>query len=135
MEEKEKEMEGQFIGFVSMLSNSAFQNLGKFVNPITGKMDRNLMAAKGTIDLLSLLKEKTKGNLTKNEESVLSNSLANLQINYLDELKREEEERRKEAEKKEEKPKEVKKEKTKEEKEKEEKGEEKGKEEGKKPAT
>ena len=122
MEEKEKEMEGQFIAFVSMLSNSAFQNLGKFVNPITGKMDRNLMAAKGTIDLLSLLKEKTKGNLTKNEESVLSNSLANLQINYLDEVKREEEERRKEAEKKEESKKE-------------ETGEEEVKEEGKKPAT
>jgi len=122
MEEKEKEMEGQFIAFVSMLSNSAFQNLGKFVNPITGKMDKNLMAAKSTIDLLSMFKEKTKGNLTKNEESVLSNSLANLQINYLDEVKREEEERRKEAEKKEESKKE-------------EKGEEEVKEEGKKPAT
>ena len=104
MEEKEKEREGQFIAFISMLSNSAFQNLGKFVNPITGKMEKNLMAARTTIDILSLLKEKTKGNLTKNEESVLSNSLANLQINYLDEVKREEEERRKEeAEKKEEK--------------------------------
>ena len=87
----EKE-EIRFIGFISMLANAAMQNLGKFVNPITGKTERNLESAKATIDILSMLKEKTKGNLSKEEERTLNSALANLQLNYVEELNREEKE-------------------------------------------
>ena len=89
VEEKISQSELQFIQFVSMLSNSAMQHLGKFTNPLTGKIEKSLEAAQATIDLLSMLKEKTKGNLTKREEETLTNSLANLQLNYAEEVKRE----------------------------------------------
>ena len=36
----------QFIGFVSLLANSAMQQLGKLINPVTGKAERNLDGAK-----------------------------------------------------------------------------------------
>lgn len=88
-EEKISQSELQFIQFVSMLSNSAMQHLGKFTNPLTGKIEKSLEAARATIDLLSMLKEKTKGNLTKREDETITSSLANLQLNYADEVKRE----------------------------------------------
>jgi len=91
VEEKMSQSEMQFIQFISMLSNSAMQHLGKFINPVTGKIEKSLEAAKATIDLLAMFKEKTKNNLTRREEETLNNSLANLQLNYADEAKREEE--------------------------------------------
>ena len=90
-EEELKEL--QFIQYVSILTNSGIQQLGKIMNPVTGKTEKNLEAAKATIDLLSILKEKTRGNLTSREEAVISNALANLQLNYADEASRTEKER------------------------------------------
>lgn len=94
-EEELKEL--QFIQYVSILTNSGIQQLGKIMNPVTGKTEKNLEAAKATIDLLSILKEKTKGNLTSREETVISNALANLQLNYADEVSRMEKESGKSA--------------------------------------
>ena len=56
-------------------------------------MEKNLDAAQATIELLSMLKEKTKGNLTDNEGDILSDGLANLQLNYVDEVSRQEKEK------------------------------------------
>ena len=89
----EKELsEIRFIQYVSILTNAGMQQMGKIMNPVTGKMEKSLEAAKATIELLSMLKEKTKGNLTTDEEQVLSNALANLQLNYADEVNRMEKE-------------------------------------------
>lgn len=83
----EKELsEMRFIQYVSILANAGMQQMGKIMNHVTGKTEKNLEASKATIELLSMLKEKTKGNLTTNEEQVLSNALANLQLNYADEV-------------------------------------------------
>ena len=100
VEEKISVSEMQFIQFVSMFSNSAMQHLGKFTNPLTGKIEKNLAAAQATIDILVMLKEKTKGNLTKREEETLTNSLANLQLNYGEEVKRGESKEEKKSEEK-----------------------------------
>ncbi len=97
-----RETELQFIQFISMLSNSAMQQLGKIMNPITGKTERNLEAAKATIDLISMLKEKTKGNLSDQESRAIADALSNLQLNYVDELKRDEEKKEKKKEEEEE---------------------------------
>lgn len=83
---KEEISELMFIQYISALVNSGMQLLGKIMNPTTGKMEKNLEGAQATIELLSLLKEKTKHNLTSNEETVLSDGLANLQLNYADEV-------------------------------------------------
>ena len=84
----------QFIQYISIMTNAAMQQLGKIMNPVTGKMEKSLEAAKATIDLISMLKEKTKGNLTKEEEQVISSALANLQLNYADEVNRPEKEKK-----------------------------------------
>jgi hypothetical protein len=70
--------------------------LGKIMNPVTGKIEKNIEAAQATIELLRMLKEKTKGNLSGDEDSVLSEAIANLQLNYADEVSRKTQETKKE---------------------------------------
>jgi hypothetical protein len=76
-----------FLGLVSALASSAMQQMGKIANPMDGKIERDIEAAKTSIDMLDMLKEKTKGNLTPDESTMLMSLLSNLQLNYLDELK------------------------------------------------
>lgn len=75
-----------FITLIFSLSTATMQQLGKIPSPLSGKIERNLEQAKLTIDMLEMLKEKTKGNLTPREDRLLSNSLADLQLNYVDEV-------------------------------------------------
>ena len=104
MAEKEKEqktddeLEIVFTQFISGLYTSAMQHLGKLMNPFTGQVDRNLDAARHTIELVRMLKDKTKGNLTTKESNTLNNALSNMQMNYVDELKRQEQSPEKSAE-------------------------------------
>jgi hypothetical protein len=81
--------EARFLALISGLSSGAMQHLGKVINPLTGKIERDLQSAKGTIDLLRMLREKTRGNLTDREKRALDALLSSLQLNYLDELKAE----------------------------------------------
>jgi hypothetical protein len=69
---------------ILMLSSSAMQQLGKLVNPLTNKAEVNLEAAQMTIDMLAMLKEKTKGNLEADEARMLSDILASLQLNFVE---------------------------------------------------
>lgn len=75
-----------FMQLLLGLQSSAWMLLGKVANPVTGKGERNLEAAKATIDTLLMLKDRTKDNLSKNEEDLLSNILQQLQLNYIDEV-------------------------------------------------
>jgi len=54
-------------------------------NPITKKIEKNLEQARFLIDTLAILKEKTKGNLTKEEEALLDDALFNLRLMYVEE--------------------------------------------------
>jgi len=92
-----------FMSLVLSLSQAAMQHMGKVINPLTGKIDRNLEQAKVTVDMLEMLKEKTKGNLVKDEEKLINETLATLQLNYVDEAKKGEKEKKEEKEEKEEK--------------------------------
>ncbi len=75
-----------FYQLVMGLHGSAWMALGKVASPVTGGVERNLEAAKATIDTLAMLKVKTVGNLSKEEEGYLSNILQQLQLNYVDEV-------------------------------------------------
>ncbi|MBI5417435.1 DUF1844 domain-containing protein [Candidatus Poribacteria bacterium] len=75
-----------FIELVFSFSSLAMQHIGKTANPRTGKIERNLNLAQSTIDKLVMLKEKTVGNLTMQEQNVIDTTLSNLQFNYLDEV-------------------------------------------------
>ena len=74
-----------FATFVVSLNASALLHLGAIEDPTTGKTDKNLPMAKQTIDILSLLEEKTAGNLSKDEENLLKNILYDLRIIYVKE--------------------------------------------------
>lgn len=73
-----------FVTFVLSLSHSAYLHLGDAPNPLSGQLERNLTMARQTIDLLSLLEQKTQGNLTGEEERVLEQVLYELRLRYLE---------------------------------------------------
>ena len=75
-----------FMQLVMMFHTLAMHQLGKIKNPITDKVERDLGAAQGSIDMLDMLKEKTKGSLTAEEERFLVNMLKELKLNYVDEV-------------------------------------------------
>ena len=67
-----------------MFHTSAMQGLGKIADP-TGQVSRNLEYVSQTIDLMVMLKEKSKGNISEDIEKVLDGMLSELKINYVDE--------------------------------------------------
>ena len=76
-----------FSSFVLSLSTSVLVHLGEVPDPVTQKPDRHLPLAKQTIDLLGMLKEKTQGNLTADEEKLMDHLLADLRWRYIREAK------------------------------------------------
>jgi hypothetical protein len=81
--------EMMFIQLVSMFQAAALQQMGKMKNPVTDKIERNMEQAQLSIDLIDMLKEKTKGNRSSDEEKFLSSVLQDLKLNYVDELAKE----------------------------------------------
>ena len=79
----EPDMPMTFQTLVFSLSTTAMLQLGFLSNPETGKKEKNLPAAKQTIDILQILQEKTKGNLTSEESQLLEASLYDLKMTYL----------------------------------------------------
>ena len=77
-----------FASFVLSISSSVLLHFGDVPDPISGKKERNLPMAKQTIDILGILKEKTNGNLTKDEEQLLDNLLHDLRLKYVQECKK-----------------------------------------------
>ena len=58
--------------------------LGLIPDPLTNEQKKNLPQAKQTIDLLTILKDKTKGNLDKEEETLLNDALYDLRIKFVE---------------------------------------------------
>jgi hypothetical protein len=77
-----------FINLISSLGETALVGMGKKSNPMTGKPEKNMEFAKANIDMIQMLKNKTEGNLSKQERDLLGDTLATLQLTYADELKR-----------------------------------------------
>ena len=77
-----------FTQLVISFQAAAWQYLGKIANPIDGKVERNLELAKNYIDLLGMLDIKTKGNLTEDEQKFLHQTLAQLRLNYVEEVEK-----------------------------------------------
>ena len=92
--DEKKLYEIQFVQLIFSLKTSAIMQLGKIANPLTGKIERNLNEAKYTIDMLNMIKEKTKGNLTEDEKKVIDDAVFELQMNYIDEVKKDGEEKK-----------------------------------------
>ncbi len=74
-----------FSTFVISLNSSALVQLGILEEPGTGRKAKNLPLAKQTIDILAMLEEKTKGNLSRDEENILKSLLYDLRMLYVKE--------------------------------------------------
>lgn len=72
-----------FTNFLFSISTSALIQLGEIEDPISQKTVKNLPLAKQTIDLIGMLKEKTKGNLTPEESKLIENILFDLRMRYV----------------------------------------------------
>lgn len=91
MKEQETRLKDKlFLHVIYMFETAALQQMGKIVNPATGKLERNLEQAKYSIDIIETIQEKTKGNLNEGEIKFLEHVLFELRMNYLEELKKDE---------------------------------------------
>jgi len=72
-----------FANLLFSLSTSALIQLGEIQDPVNKQSEKNLPLAKQTIDLIGMLKEKTKGNLTPDEEKFMDNMLYDLKMRYV----------------------------------------------------
>jgi hypothetical protein len=84
-----EEQKIDFSAFIMSLASSAYCSLGLMENPITKTKDKNLVIAKQQIDLIVILKDKTKGNLTSQEQYILDSLIYQIEMAYVEELKKE----------------------------------------------
>ena len=75
-----------FIQLLYIFHTSAMQALGKLKNPVTDKIERDMEQAHQAIDMIEMLKEKTKNNLSDDLAKVLEGFLTELRLNYVDEM-------------------------------------------------
>jgi uncharacterized protein DUF1844 len=78
------EVSQRFIEFVMMHAQNAALFLGQIPNPKTGEGEVNLELARMFIDQLAMIQEKTRGNLSNEEATVLRNALSNLQMVFVE---------------------------------------------------
>ncbi|SDO83375.1 DUF1844 domain-containing protein [Desulforhopalus singaporensis] len=72
-----------FPAFIMSLNTSALYHLGEIAEPGTGKKTIDLDLARHAIDTLMLMQEKTKGNLTADEENLLKNILYDIKLRFV----------------------------------------------------
>lgn len=75
-------------GLVMSLQAMALQQLGKLQDPLSGEVQRDLAQARGTIDILEMLKVKCRTDTPASLLRVIDGAVMDLQLNYMDELKK-----------------------------------------------
>ena len=88
--ESGKKDELHFIQLVLMFQTAALQQMGKLQNPLTQKIERDLEQARFSIDMLEMIQNKTKNNLSENEKKFLEHTLFELRMNFMDEMSKDE---------------------------------------------
>lgn len=73
-----------FSTFILSLSHSALMHLGEAPHPETGEIQKNLPLARQTIDLIAMLEDRTKGNLSGDEERLVAQILFDLRMRYVE---------------------------------------------------
>jgi hypothetical protein len=74
-----------FVAFVLSLAHTAAVHFGDVPDPVSGqRAERNLAAAQQMIDILSLIEQKTRGNLTAEERQLLEQMLYELRLRYVE---------------------------------------------------
>jgi hypothetical protein len=87
-ENEQGSSEVTFIGFVLSLAHTAAFHFGDVPDPVSGEAGQmNLAAAQQIIEILALLQEKTKGNLTAEERQLLEQLVYELQMRFIEATK------------------------------------------------
>jgi hypothetical protein len=77
-----------FSTFVISVSTQALMHLGEIANPLSGKVESDISLAKQTIDILGILREKTRGNLNSGEDRLMEDILFDLRMKYVEAVKK-----------------------------------------------
>jgi hypothetical protein len=77
-----------FSTFIISLSTQALMHLGEIADPVSGAAETDLAGAKQMIDILSLLQQKTRGNLDAGEQQLVEDILYDLRMRYVDAVKK-----------------------------------------------
>ncbi|MBI5403518.1 MAG: DUF1844 domain-containing protein [Ignavibacteriae bacterium] len=80
-----------FFSLIYSFQMQTMMSLGKIKNPVTDKSEKDLAAAQMTIDIIDMIKEKTKNNLSEQENKFIDQALADLKLNYVHESSNKEE--------------------------------------------
>jgi len=78
-----------YIQLLYLMHHTAMQELGKIANPVSGDLTRDLEKAKQAIEMLEMLSQKTKGNLSEELDKTQEMMLSELRLNYIDEANKE----------------------------------------------
>jgi hypothetical protein len=77
-----------FSTFVISLSTQALMHLGEIADPTSGKVESDFPVAKQMIDIIGVLKDKTRGNLDPGEQQLLEDILYDLRMRYVEAVKK-----------------------------------------------
>ena len=77
-----------FSTFIISLSTQALMHLGEIADPQSGKVNKDIPVAKQMIDIIGMLKDKTKGNLNAGEDRLTEDILYDLRMKYVEAVKK-----------------------------------------------
>lgn len=83
MSNEENALQASFSALVLSIGSTAAMSMGLAPNPTTGKVEKNLPMAKFNIDMLVMLKDKTKGNLSAEDQNFLDMVISDLQMKFV----------------------------------------------------
>ncbi len=83
MTQNQEELQASFATLILSIASSAAMALGLAPNPMTNKTEKDPKIAKFNIDLLRVLQEKTKSNLSKEESMLLESMIHDLQLKFV----------------------------------------------------
>jgi hypothetical protein len=75
-----------FVNLVLLFKNAALQQMGKIMSPISGKIEKTMEQARFSIDMIEMLKAKTRGNISDDLDRLLDSTLLELRMNYVEEV-------------------------------------------------
>jgi hypothetical protein len=84
------EADYRFLSLVMSLATAAWSQLGKVAHPVSQKIEKDLDQARISIEFLRMLQEKTEGNLSSKEQELIDNTVADLELNFADEIRKSE---------------------------------------------
>jgi F0F1-type ATP synthase membrane subunit b/b' len=82
------EADYRFLSLVMSLATAAWSQLGKVANPVTQKIEKDVDQARMSIEFLRMIQEKTEGNLSVKEQELIDNTVADLELNFADEVRK-----------------------------------------------